>query len=289
MPAETTPSPETIRARAASRFESAVTALAELDGGEVGTVYRLDFAGRPPVVAKVGDTPLTVEAKMLRYLAAESDLPVPTVYDATDDLLFMAYVEGDGAFTPAAERDVADHLAALHGVTAERSGFPFDTLSGPYRLPNPWTDSWVEFFRDHRLLDVADAAAAEGTLPPAAAERVDALAADLDAVLREPDAPALVHGDVWRENVVVRDGEVRAFLDPAVSYGHPEVELGYVALFDSFGDAFFDRYADRRGIEDGFFETRATAYGVFPLLEHVRYFGRDYLPRLRESLTELGY
>lgn len=289
MPGETTPSPRTVRARAASQFESAVTALIELDGGEVGTVYRLDFADRASVVAKVGDTPLTVEARMLRSLAAESDLPVPTVYDATDDLLFMAYVEGDGAFTPAVERDIADHLAALHDVTAERSGFPFDTLSGPYRLPNPWTDSWVEFFREHRLLDAAEAAATEGTLPPGDAERVDALAADLEAILREPDAPALVHGDVWRENVVVRDGAVRAFLDPAVYYGHPEVELAYVALFDSFGDAFFDRYADRRGIEDGFFETRATAYGVFPLLEHVRYFGRDYLPRLRESLAELGY
>ncbi|SFR45576.1 fructosamine kinase family protein [Halogeometricum limi] len=288
MPDET-PSAETIRTRAESQFESPVTALSELDGGEVGTVYRVEFADRSPVVAKAGDTPLTVEAEMLRYLARESPLPVPEVYDAADDLLFLQYVDGDGRFTESVERDIADHLAALHEVTADRSGFSFDTLSGPYHFPNPWTESWVEFFREHRLLDVADAAAAEGTLPATDRERVTALASDLDSLLAEPDEPSLVHGDVWRENVVVRDGRVRAFLDPATYYGHPEVELAYVAAFDGFGDAFFDRYDELRGIDPGFFETRATVYGVHPLLEHVRYFGRDYLPHLREALDELGY
>ncbi|ELZ26566.1 fructosamine-3-kinase [Halogeometricum pallidum JCM 14848] len=286
---ETPPEPEAIRARAESRFESPVSTLTELDGGEVGTVYRVDFADRDPVVAKVGDTPLSVEARMLRYLAAESSLPVPEVYDASDDLLFMAYVEGDGRVTRSVERDAADHLAALHGVTADRSGFPFDTLSGAFALPNPWTDSWVEFFREHRLLDCADACVAEGKLPTSDRERVGALASDLDSLLTEPDAPALVHGDVWRENVIVRDGEVRAFIDPATYYGHPEIELAYVALFGSFGDDFFDRYDERRGIEEGFFETRAAVYGVHPLIEHVRHFGDAYLPRLRRSLRELGY
>lgn len=286
---ETPPAPASIRTRAESRFGSSVSTVAELDGGEVGTVYRLDFADRDPVVAKVGETPLTVEARMLRYLDAESSLPVPEVYDASDDLLFMAYVEGDGRVTPSVERDVADHLAALHGATADAYGFPFDTLSGAFALPNPWTDSWVAFFREHRLLDVADACVAEGTLPPEDRERVGALAADLETLLTEPDAPALVHGDAWRGNVVVRDGAVRAFIDPATYYGHPEVELAYVALFDTFGDAFFERYDDRRGIDPGFFETRATVYGVHPLLEHVRHFGDAYLPRLRDALGELGY
>jgi fructosamine-3-kinase len=286
---ETPPEPETVRARAESRFGSPVSTLTELDGGEVGTVYRLGFADRDPVVAKVGDTPLTVEAEMLRYLSDESALPVPDVYEASDDLLFMAHVESDGRFTPSVERDAADHLSALHGVTADACGFPFDTLSGAFALPNPWTDSWLEFFREHRLLDVADACVAEGKLPADDRERVGDLAADLDSLLTEPDAPALVHGDVWRGNLLVRDGAVRAFVDPAIYYGHPEVELAYVALFDSLGDAFFERYDERRGIDEGFFETRAAVYGVHPLLEHVRHFGDAYLPRLRESLRGLGY
>jgi fructosamine-3-kinase len=286
---ETPPGPEAVRARAESRFESPVSALAELDGGEVGTVYRVDFADRDSVAAKVGNTPLTVEAEMLRYLSEESPLPVPEVYDASDDLLFMAFVEGDGRVTPSVERDAADHLAALHGVTADRCGFPFDTLSGAFTLPNPWTDSWVGFFREQRLLDCADACVAEGKLPSEDRERVENLASDLETLLTEPDAPALVHGDVWRGNVVVRDGAVRAFIDPAIYYGHSEVELAYVALFGSFGDAFWDRYDERRGIGEGFFETRAAVYGVHPLLEHVRHFGDAYLPRLRGTLEELGY
>ncbi|QIB73660.1 fructosamine kinase family protein [Halogeometricum borinquense] len=280
---------ETVCARAESQFGSAVTNAVELDGGKVGSVSRLDFADRDAVVAKVSDTPLTVEAEMLRYLDRESALPVPEVYHATTDCLLMEYVEGDGKFTEAVERDAADCLAELHEVTAEQSGFPFDTLSGPYSLPNPWTESWIDFFGEFRLLDVADAAAEAGTLPSADRERVAALTSDLDSLLTEPAAPALLHGDVWSENVVVRDGHVRAFLDPAMYYGHPEIELAYILAFDTFGDAFFERYDDRRGIEDGFFETRATVYTVFSSLELVRYFGCDKLSSLRDALTELGY
>ncbi|MFC6826082.1 fructosamine kinase family protein [Halopelagius fulvigenes] len=286
-----TPTPEEIRTRVESLFDAPATDLTELDGGFVGTVYRVSVSGRDPLVAKVGGTPLTVEAEMLRYLAAESPIPVPEVFHAEDDLLVMEFVEGeaDPTFGPALQRNVADHLAALHGVTADAFGFPRDTLSGPYRQPNPWTDSWVEFYRDHRLRHCADEAVAEGSLPAPYRRRIEAFAEDIDAVLTEPDAPALVHGDVWEANLVVSGAEVRAFLDPAIYYGHPEVELAYVVGTNAFGDAFFDRYRERRGVEDGFFEERRPAYRLYPILEHVRVFGDRYLSELDEALERLGY
>ncbi|SFG02013.1 Fructosamine-3-kinase [Halopelagius inordinatus] len=289
--ASETPPPEEIRSRVEPLFDAPVTDLTELDGGFVGTVYRLSVAGRDPVVAKVGATPLTVEAEMLRYLAAESSLPVPEVFHAEDDLLVMAYVEGDDdpTFGPELQRAVADHLAALHDVTAEAFGFPRDTLSGPYRQPNPWTDSWVEFYRDHRLRHCADEAVAEGSLPASYRRRIEAFAEEIDAVLSEPAAPALVHGDVWEANLVVSGDDVRAFLDPALYYGHPEVELAYVAGTEAFEDPFFDRYRERRGIDAGFFEKRRPAYRLYPVLEHVRVFGDRYLSDLDETLSRLGY
>ncbi len=275
--------------RIAEAVGSTPTDRVELDGGMIGTVYRVDLADGRRLVAKVGDTPLSVEAAMLRYLATESDLPVPEVFHASDDLLVIEYVDGESQITPAVERDAADHLAALHGVTADAFGFERDTLTGPVRQPNPWTDSWTDFFRDERIRHVADLGRADGSLPPSLADRVESFAADLDALLVEPESPSLIHGDAWRTNILVRDGRVTAFLDPAVYYAHPEVELAYIDWTGTFGEVFFDRYRDHRSIADGFFSRRRHAYAVYPLLVHVYLFGGQYVGSLQRTLGSVGY
>lgn len=274
--------------RVASALSATPADATELDGGMVGSVHRLDFADRDPVAVKRGPTRLDVEARMLAYLARQSPLPVPTVLHADPDLLVMTYVEGDGRFDAAAEADGAAHLAALHDVTADAFGFPFETLSGPYRQPNPWTDSWIEFFRDRRLRPFARAAAQEGTLPESHYDRVETLAGRLDELLVEPDAPSLIHGDFHEANMVVRDGRVAAVFDPATYFAHDELDLAFVDASDSFGDPFFDAYRERREIRDGFFETRRHVYAVFHALENVRFFGRDLLDRLDDAFESVG-
>jgi len=275
-----------LRDRVAAPLDAAPTAFGELDGGMIGTVYAVRFADRDPVVAKVSDTPLSVEAFMLESLA--DHLPVPDVYHASDDLLLLEYVEGESAFSKAVERDAADHLAALHDATADAFGFERDTLTGPVRQPNPWTDSWPAFFRDHRVLHAARGARDAGELAADLHERVREAAADFETSLRDSPPPALVHGDVWTNNVLARDGEVTAFLDPATYYADPEVELAYVRWSDTFGDPFFERYADRRGIGEGF-ERRLPVYTLYPLLVHVWLFGGRYADELDRTLDRLGY
>jgi fructosamine-3-kinase len=276
-----------IVARLSSVVDEQPTALHELDGGEIGTVYRVEFDARAPLVAKTSETPLSVEATMLTYLA-DHGLPVPEVFHAADDLLVLGYVDGDSTITPKIERDIADHLVALHDVTAPAYGFECDTLTGSLHQPNPWTDSWVDFYRDQRLTYAAGVAREEGSLPDSTFERVEALAADLDSLLVEPAAPSLIHGDVWTTNLLASDGELRAFIDPAAYYAHAEIELACMDWTGTVGDAFFERYDDLRGIDSGF-ESRRDVYVCYPLLSNAYHFGERYLSELDRTLTRSGY
>ncbi|MFC5971633.1 fructosamine kinase family protein [Halomarina salina] len=256
-----------------------------LTGGQIGTVQRATLADDRRVVAKTGETPLDTEGRMLRYLAEYSDLPVPTVYHADPDLLLVEFIEGETDHDAAVARDAADHLAALHEHGSAAFGLDFDTVTGPVHQPNPWTDSWVEFYREHRLehlLSLADLSADTET-------RVEAVCDDLTELLTEPKSPSLIHGDVWTTNVLARDGAVTAFLDPAIYYAHPEVELAYVDWTGTFGDAFFDRYRERREIVAGFFESRRFVYRLYPLLVHVHLFGGRYHDALDETLSRIDY
>ncbi|WP_137283238.1 fructosamine kinase family protein [Halorussus salinisoli] len=282
-----------IRERVGDSLGVGVEAIAELDGGEVGRVHRVALADGRTVAAKTGDTPLDVEAFMLSFLA-DRGLPVPDLYHRSDDLLVMEYVEGDAEFTPAVERDAAHHLAELHGERPRESnpsfGFPRDTLTGPYRQPNPWTESWVAFVRDRRLGHFAGMAREAGVLSSGLADRIDALARNLDSWLPDSPPASLIHGDVWANNLVVGEGRVRAFLDPACYFGHAEVELAYVDFAGSFGDAFFEGYDDERGIDAGFFDGRRDVYQLIPLLEHLLYFeDESYAAEIERRLVEIGY
>ena len=262
-----------------------------MGGGCIGEVYKVDLADGTPLVAKVdrsGEAHLEREAYMLRYLREKSDLPVPEVYRGSETLLLMQFVEGSSSFSAGAERHAAELLSALHGITAEAYGHEKDTLIGSLDQPNPQTESWTEFFRDQRLLYMARVAYEAGRLPAEDLRRVERLAERLEPMIGEPNPPALVHGDMWSANVLAKGDRIAAFLDPALYYADPEIELAFISLFDSFGSAFLRRYAEIRGIDEAFFETRRDLYNLYPLLVHTYYFGGGYLGSVREVLHRFG-
>jgi fructosamine-3-kinase len=262
-----------------------------LGGGCIGEVYRADLEEGATLVAKVdrnGESHLEREAYMLRYLREMSDLPVPKVYHGSEKLLLMQFIEGSSRITEGAERHAAELLAGLHGITADSYGHERDTLIGALDQPNPPTKSWAEFFRDHRLLYIAHVAHGAGRLPVEDLHRVERLSEKLDGLIEDPNPPALIHGDVWSANVLARGDRITAFLDPAIYFADPEIELSFISLFDSFGSPFFYRYQEIRPIRDGFFEVRRDLYNLYPLLVHTYYFGAGYLGSVRNTLDRFS-
>jgi fructosamine-3-kinase len=279
---------------AAGRIEAAIgrrpTRLSPLSGGCIAEIYRADFEDGEPLVAKLAgaEGDLALEAYMLEYLRAHSELPEPTVVFSAPDLLVMTYIETSASLTASAERHAAELLAALHSVSAPAFGLERDTLIGPLHQPNPQTASWRDFFRDQRLLHMAQVAMEAGRLPAATMARIETLAGRLDQWIEEPDAPSLIHGDMWGGNVLARDGRIAGFVDPAIYYADPEIELAFSTMFSTFGAPFFERYTELRPLRPGFFEVRRELYNLYPLLVHVRLFGGGYLGGVEATLTKLG-
>ncbi len=265
--------------------------LSPLSGGCVGEVYRADLPDGQAVVVKVdsGDhAVLDREGWMLRYLAAHSALPVPEVLHSARDLLVMRFLPGRSSFDDRAEADAARLLADLHAISAPAYGLDQDTLIGGLHQPNPWTSSWLDFFREQRLLFMARTACDAGRLPARTLGRIEKLAGKLDRWLDEPPAPALIHGDVWSGNVLAQNGRITGFVDPAIYYADPEMELAFITLFHTFGDVFFRRYDELFGIRPGFWQVRRDLYNLYPLLVHVRLFGGGYVGSVQRILTQFG-
>jgi len=260
-----------------------------LFGGCIAEVYRLDFDDGPPLVAKVApEGGLAVEGFMLNHLAAQTRLPVPATRHVSDTLLLMDYIGHAGSRSAAAETDAAEALAALHAITAPAYGFKRDTVIGALPQPNPWTEDWCAFYRDQRLLVMGRIARESGQLPAATHRDLERFCARLEEFIDPPPAPGLVHGDVWVGNVLLAEDRVAAFIDPALYFADPEVEIAYIELLSTFGSAFHRRYQDLRPLRPGYREGRRDVYNLFPLLVHTEICGPPYAQMVQDILTRYG-
>ncbi len=275
------------------RLESALgrrpRRIGPLSGGCVGEVYRVDMPDGMTLVAKVDNSicpALDREAFMLRFLAGRSKLPVPEIMYADSQLLVIEYLSGASHFSGGAQEHAAELLADLHSIKASAFGLDEHDLIGGLHQPNPWMDSWLEFFRDHRLLYMADQALQAGQLPAPLFKRLHKLADRLQAWLVEPAYPSLIHGDVWTTNILAVGDRVTGFLDPATYFADSEIELAFITLFNTFGSPFFRRYDEIRPIHPDFWKKRRELYNLYPLLVHVRLFGGGYVSSVERTLAK---
>ncbi len=277
---------------------AAIVRSKPLSGGDIADVSLLTLADGRQVVAKRPrmDQPDTtaVEKMMLKHIASKSSLPVPDVLFQSKGVLVLSYLPHSGAAnSEAVATDAARHIAGLHAVRPKGSkpffGFNKDTYIGPLPQQNKPTDNWCKFFREHRLLAMAGSCARTGRLPQAVMTRIENLADKLNEFLPTTPASSLLHGDLWAGNMLMDGDRAAGFIDPAISYGHNEMDLAFIDLMGGLGPVFFDAYSELTPIDDGFFENRKLIYQLWPLLVHVRLFGGGYVSQVEQIIDDLGF
>ena len=98
------------------------------------------------------------------------------------------------------------------------------------------------------------------------------------------DRPALVHGDLWLGNYFYNLQGKAVVFDPAIYYGHREVDLAMMQLFGGFSPKIYEYYQDLLPMEPDWQE-RLKIYQLYPLLVHVNLFGASYLSGISRILS----
>ncbi len=256
--------------------------VTRLSGGSINEAFRVDTATGPLFVKHHTNPPRAPRPGSLAFFSAEADglgrlacaLRTPRVIAVLDDALVLEWIP-PAARTLASEAAAGHALAALHGHHGDHFGLTVDNFMGALPQDNrtPTAPTFATFFRERRLDPLAH------HLPLALRHRLDAL--PLDRLLTEPVAPTLIHGDLWSGNLLY--GDVAAtptpvFIDPAVSYGHPEQDLAMTHLFGGFTDTFYAAYREHSSVVfDRALSTRLELLTLYPLLVHVALFGGSYL------------
>ncbi|HAW51317.1 MAG TPA: ketosamine-3-kinase, partial [Flavobacteriales bacterium] len=74
--------------------------------------------------------------------------------------------------------------------------------------------------------------------------------------------------------------------DPAVYYGHREMDIAMSRLFGGFPAAFYEAYNEHFPLESGW-EDRLEIANLYPLMVHVNLFGGSYLYEVHRVLGRL--
>ena len=227
-----------------------------------------------------------VEAKGMEMLRATHAIHVPEVV-ATEDLgeyqyLLLEYIE-----QPSPRRDYWDvlgnHLAKLHRTTAPSSGLDHNNYIGSLPQSNKRFPSWRDFFVYQRLEPLVQQAIENGLAPSGWHQQFERLYQRLESVL--PDEPvSLLHGDLWQGNVIVDTLGAPCLIDPAIYYGHREVDLAMTKLFGEFEPSFYHAYQESYPLLPGF-EKRFEIYNLYPLLVHLHLFGASYVTPIQSTLN----
>lgn len=263
-----------------------------LYGGSINQVY-LVRNGTQKIVVKCNRNPglpglFEAEKDGLKTLADNSDFLIPKFTEAYAlgnlQLLSMEYIESAEQETSAFWESFGLHLANLHRVSNSFFGYDSDNYFASLVQDNQPSAHWVDFLILRRLEPLVRLNVDEGRISKLTIRSIEGLYKQLDSIF-PPEPPALLHGDLWSGNFIRSKTGIPALIDPAVYFGHREMEMAMTLLFGGFNEAFYRVYEESFPLEKDW-RKRAGIAQLYPLLFHAYKFGGNYIAEVKKVVAD---
>lgn len=177
----------------------------------------------------------------------------------------------------------AEQLANLHQHKSHQFGLDYSNFMGQLPQKNTFFDDFIEFFIENRLKPQVVLAFNNGLLQKKHLQQFQYLYKQLPSIFPK-EKPCAVHGDLWSGNFMNTIQQKAVLIDPAVYYGHREVDLAMSTLFGGFSYQFYQTYNEIYPLAIGF-DNRKEFYNLYPLLIHLNLFGSSYLSSITRIIS----
>ncbi|MCR9014469.1 fructosamine kinase family protein [Aquiflexum gelatinilyticum] len=228
------------------------------------------------------------EADGLNEMRANSPLKIPKVYQFGKEgdyrFILMEWIQTDKP-NPVYWQELGMGLAQMHMTTQQDFGYKTPNYIASIPQKNTVIHAWSEFFIQNRLEPLIGRAYYENLIDLDFFKKFQQIYPVLEDFFPK-EKPALLHGDLWSGNIMRGKNGMPVLIDPAVYYGHREMDLAFSRLFGGFEAPFYESYETVFPLEPGF-EDRIPVYNLYPLLVHLLLFGKSYLPGIEKTVNRL--
>lgn len=203
--------------------------------------------------------------------AACIDVPTPVLY-GTNFLVMECITKGN----PRNDfwLGFANGLARLHKQTHHHFGLSENNYIASLPQPNNYCESWGEFYSICRIMPLVKKTFDHDKFDKSDVNRIEKLYTKFDELF-PAEKPSLLHGDLWSGNFMVNKNGFAIIYDPAVYYGHREMDIAMTLLFGGFDKTFYTHYNEIFPLEKNW-QQRIELCQLYPLLVHLALFGGHY-------------
>jgi len=177
-------------------------------------------------------------------------------------------------------------LATIHRQNQPYYGWEEDNFIGSLVQYNNKHSSWPVFFSECRIMPLVQLLFNNGSFT-----KQDVLNTGLfckkTKELFPHEPPSLLHGDLWSGNFMTTAKGDAAIYDPAVYYGHREMDIGMTKLFGGFDPRFYDAYSEAYPLEKNWLR-RLPLTQLYPLLVHAILFGGHYVGSAKDIIKQFS-
>lgn len=272
----------------------AITRYEQVHGGDINLAYCL-YAGDGKYFLKLNDALLypamfEKEAKALKALADQAGLiSVPQVIKhglaGNEQYLLLEWIDKGKPVKDSMER-FGRAMANMHQKAAPYFGWEEHNFIGSLPQENTIHDSWYSFYKECRIMALVQVLFNTGAFSKQDIAVAEALCGKISQRFPQ-EIPSLLHGDLWAGNFMITSSGDAAIFDPAVYYGHREMDIGMTKLFGGFDQRFYDGYNSIYPLEKHWLE-RLPLTQLYPVLVHAILFGGHYISTAREIMKRFS-
>jgi len=267
------------------------TGVHRLTGGDINEVYKVS-SNANEIVVKINQADefpamFSKEANGLSLLGQAVSVPkvIGVGKENNYQYLAMEFVS-PGNKSRIFWQNFGRDLANLHQLSSDKFGLDESNFIGSLIQKNNWKNLWEEFLIEERLQPMVEMAVNGGQVTYAESKVFETFYARINEIY-PIEKPSLVHGDLWGGNYLVGLNDTAVLIDPAVSYGHREMDIGMMHLFGGFDPLLFETYNDIFSLEKEW-EKRLAFNQLYPLMVHVNLFGRTYWSQVSNILEKFS-
>lgn len=274
-----------------SILDTSIISVNSLSGGDTASISKLITAEQSYYILKYGEAHkaqpvLIAESKGLRSIAKTNTIATPKIIDVgtanNTAYLLMDYISPKSPSSEDYHR-LGTQLSELHKIEHNYFGLESDNFIGSLEQKNGYSDNWIDFYIEKRLGIQFNLALQKKVLDPSEIPSASDLRSTLSSFCTNAK-PSLLHGDLWSGNFLISEDGTPYLIDPAVYYGHSEIDIAMSKLFGGFHPSFYEAYYNHTELTD--FQTeRIDLYQLYYLLVHLNIFGSSYYRSVKRILN----